>query len=65
MKNSPSSIIEPKRFREREENLNSIDIRSILQENSEKLSKHELYFRNQEKLMKNAIIPESERFKMN
>ena len=30
-----------------------------------KINKQDLYFRNQEKLMKNAILPEAERQKLN
>lgn len=41
------------------------EVRSLLWDYNLKLSKHDMYFRNQDKLMRNAIIPPAEIHKMN
>ena len=41
------------------------EVRGLLWDFNNKLSKQDMYFRNQEKLMKNAILPEAERQKIN
>jgi hypothetical protein len=41
------------------------DIRSMLWDYNKKLSKHDMYFRNQDRLMRNAIIPPQEIKKIN
>ena len=41
------------------------EVRGILWDYNQKLSKHDLYFRKQDKLMRNAIIPPHEIRKIN
>lgn len=41
------------------------DVRGLLWDFNNRLNKNDIYFRNQEKLMKNACLPEGERQKIN